>query len=90
MAIDRPPGIARNTGQGPGLAVIDLRWFREVRFRPALKDKGPSVKASVDAFNLLNRVNYQNYIGALTSPFFDRAVATHSARRLQLGLKLQF
>lgn len=69
---------------------LDLRWYREFRFEPSKKDKSPSVTLSVDAFNLLNRVNYQNYIGTLTSPFFGQAVGTLPARRLQMGLRLQF
>lgn len=83
-------GIHRNTGIGPGAAIADLRWFREFRFRPALKDKSPSITATIDAFNLPNRVNYQSYIGAVTSPFFGRAVATQAPRRIQLGLRAQF
>ncbi len=90
MAIDRPPGITRNTGKGPGFLGLDLRWFREFRFAPAKKDKSPSITVSVDAFNIFNRVNYQNYVGALTSPFFGRAVATSPPRRMQAGLRLQF
>ncbi len=90
MAIDRPPCGSRNTGLGPGFAGVDLRWYREVRFAPAKKDKSPSVTASVDAFNLFNRVNYHNYLGALSSPFFGRSVAAQPPRRLQLGLRLQF
>lgn len=90
MAVDRPSGVTRNTGVGPNMLGLDLRWYREFRFEPAKKDKSPSVTLSVDAFNLLNRVNYQNYIGALTSPFFGRAVAMLPARRIQMGVRLQF
>jgi hypothetical protein len=90
MALDRPAGITRNKGIGPGAAVFDLRWYRDFRFRPERKDKSPSVTFSVDAFNVLNRVNYQNYAGALTSPFFGRAVATQPPRRIQLGARFQF
>lgn len=90
MALERPPGITRNTGKGPGLAVVDVRWYHEFRFRPARKDKSPSVVLAADAFNVLNHVNYVGYVGALTSPFFGQAVATQPARRFQLGLKLQF
>jgi len=90
MAIDRPAGVARNTGKGPGAAVLDLRWYREFRFRPAQKDKSPSITLSLDAFNLPNRVNYQNFIGSLTSPFFGRAVGTLPPRRLQAGARFQF
>jgi len=90
LAIDRPTGIARNTGKGPGFAGIDLRWYREVRLRPAQRENSPTATVSLDAFNLLNRVNYQNFSGALSSPFFGRAVATHPPRRLQMGVRLQF
>jgi hypothetical protein len=39
LALDRPAGISRNTGQGPGFAVMDLRWYRDFRLRPTLKEK---------------------------------------------------
>ncbi|MBM3811732.1 MAG: TonB-dependent receptor [Acidimicrobiia bacterium] len=90
MPQDRPAGVTRNTGQGPGWVGMDLRWFRELRLNPSLKEKSSSVTLSVDAFNVLNRVNFQSYIGALTSPFFGRAVAAQPSRRLQLGLRFQF
>jgi len=90
QAFDRPPGVTRNTGQGPGMATVDLRWHRDWRLSPSRKDKSPLLTIAVDAFNVGNRVNYQNYIGALTSPFFGRAVGSHPARRLQAGLRLQF
>lgn len=90
MALDRPVGIARNTGNGPGAAIVDLRWYREIRLLPARKDKSPSATLAMDAFNILNRVNYQNFAGSLTSPFFGQAVATQPSRRLQLGVRFQF
>jgi len=90
MALDRPAGVGRNTGQGPGLAVVDLRWYREFLFRPEKKEKSSRAVAAVDTFNLFNRLNYQNFVGALSSPFFGRAVAAHPARRLQLSVRLQF
>jgi hypothetical protein len=90
MALDRPSGVTRNTGQGPGTAIVDVRWYRDFALRPNSKEKGPSLTLSLDAFNVLNRVNYQNFVGALSSPFFGRAVGTLPARRLQGGLRLQF
>jgi outer membrane receptor protein involved in Fe transport len=90
MALDRPAGITRNTGLGPGAAVIDLRWYRDFHLHPAKKDKSPSLTISADAFNLLNRVNYQNFVGALTSPFYGSAVGAQPPRRLQIGCRYQF
>jgi hypothetical protein len=90
LAIDRPIGVTRNTGEGPGFAVTDLRWYREFRLRPGQKENSPAVTLSLDAFNLFNRVNYQNFVGSLASPFFGRAVATQPPRRLQVGFRFQF
>lgn len=90
MALDRPAGVTRNMGLGPGAAVIDLRWYRDFRLRPARKDKSPSFTVSVDAFNVLNHVNYQNFVGALTSPFYGQAVGSQPPRRLQIGCRYQF
>lgn len=90
LALDRPVGTTRNTGRGPGVAIIDLRWYRDFRFKPAKKDKSPSLTVSADAFNAFNRVNYLNFTGSLSSPFYGRAVASQAPRRLQLGLRFQF
>jgi outer membrane receptor protein involved in Fe transport len=90
MALDRPLTFTRNTGLGPGAAVIDLRWYREFRLYPSRKDKSPSLTLSVDAFNVLNHVNYQNFVGALTSPFLGQAVGSLPPRRMQLGARFQF
>jgi len=90
LANDRPAGVTRNTGKGPGAAIIDLRWFREWRLKPSAKDKSPLITLALDAFNLFNRVNHQNYVGALSSPFFGRATGSLPARRIQLGLRFEF
>jgi len=90
MPLDRPAGVPRNTGHGPGYIGIDLRWFREFRLQPSAKENSPSLTLSVDAFNLPNRVNHQNFLGALTSPFFGKPVAAQPPRRVQLGIRLQF
>ena len=90
MALDRPSGINRNAGEGPANINLDLRWYREFRLQPTKKEKSSSITFTVDAFNVLNRVNYPNYIGALTSAFFGHAVATLPARRMQFGTRFQF
>ncbi|MBK5292921.1 MAG: TonB-dependent receptor, partial [Acidobacteriia bacterium] len=90
MPLDRPAGLTRNTGLGPDFAGVDLRWYHDFRLRPTKKDKSPALTVSMDAFNIFNRVNYQNYIGALTSPFFGTAVAAQPSRRLQAGFRYQF
>jgi hypothetical protein len=44
----------------------------------------------VDAFNVINRVNYSGFVGTLTSPFFGRAIAAQPPRRIQLSAGLHF
>jgi hypothetical protein len=50
------------------------------------------VKATLalDAFNVLNRVNYRSFVGNLSSPSFGRAVAARPPRRLQLSFRVKF
>jgi hypothetical protein len=90
LAIDRPAGVARNTGRGPGFIGVDLRWYHEFKARRASKEGSPSWMVSLDAFNILNRANYQNYLGALSSPLFGKPVTALPPRRLQAGFRFQF
>lgn len=90
LALDRPAGITRNTGRGPGYAGVDLRWFHEFRLRRSSKEAAPAWTVSLDAFNVLNRPNYPGYLGALSSPLFGRPAAALPPRRLQAGLRFQF
>jgi len=89
-ASDRPPGVRRNTLEGPEAVTLDLRWSRDFFLKPARKDKGPVVTVSADAFNVLNRVNYAGFVGNLSSPFFGQPVASRPARRVQLSFRLKF
>jgi len=45
---------------------------------------------AVNAFNALNHVNFQDYVGTITSPFLGRANATEPARQLQLSVRFIF
>jgi hypothetical protein len=86
----RPAAVARNSLEGPGYADLDLRWSRELSLHGGARKSGPAMTIGVDAFNVLNHVNYSRYIGTLTSPFFGQAISAQSARRLQLSLRFRF
>ena len=90
MVNARPAGVGRNTLEGPGYADVDLRCSRDIFLMRAKGEKGPVGTVALDAFNVLNRVNYAAYIGNLSSPFFGHAVSSLPARRLQLTVKLKF
>ncbi|MBV8858847.1 MAG: TonB-dependent receptor [Acidobacteria bacterium] len=87
----RPAGVPRNSLQGPGYADVDLRWSRDFFLvRGKKKDEGVKATVALDAFNVLNRVNYTSFVGNLSSPFFGRAVAAQPPRRLQLSFRVKF
>lgn len=90
MANDRPPGVTRNSLQGPGYADLDLRWSRDFFLAASKKDKGPTATLGFDAFNVLNRVNYVTYIGDLSSPFFGKPISAQPPRRLQISFRFRF
>jgi hypothetical protein len=109
---DRPLGIGRNTGAGPGYASVDFHLSKRITFakneskdsgaRPAgrhasgplsnlgegrREGRGPWLEVGIDAFNVFNRVNFKNFVGVQTSPFFGRANAANPARQLQFSMK---
>jgi hypothetical protein len=87
----RPAGVPRNSLQGPGYADVDLRWSKDFFLvKGKKKDEGVKATLALDAFNVLNRVNYTSFVGNLSSPFFGRAVAAQPPRRLQLSFRVKF
>jgi hypothetical protein len=44
----------------------------------------------VSANNVLNRVNYLNFVGNQLSPFFGRATSAAQPRRIEMGLNFRF
>jgi len=88
---DRPPGVRRNSLNGPANATLDLRWSKQLSLPFAgTADRRPKLRLAVDAFNALNHVNYTRMVGNLSSPFFGKPVAAAAARRFQLSLRVQF
>jgi len=86
---DRPPGIGRNSERGFDSSTLDIRFGR--RF-----DAGrASIELSVDAFNVLNRVNFlipNNTFGTGTVPLpaFGRPTAAGDPRQIQFGMRVSF
>jgi len=82
---DRPIGIGRNTGRGFDYRTLDLRLSRTFPISERV-----SIETLVDAFNVLNRANYQVPNNIITSPTFGQPTAVNDPRQLQLGLRLLF
>jgi hypothetical protein len=84
----RPSGVGRNTLEAAGYADLDLRAARDITL-----GKGPqarTITVSLDAFNVLNHVNYANYVGVLGSPLFGQPVGARPPRQLQFSMHLKF
>ncbi|MGE5243420.1 MAG: TonB-dependent receptor [Betaproteobacteria bacterium] len=85
----RPPGVARNSLQGAAYADLDLRLSREFE----VAGRGASARTltvGVDAFNVLNAVNYDSYVGTVTSSLFAQPVSAYPPRQLQLSARVKF
>jgi Carboxypeptidase regulatory-like domain/TonB dependent receptor len=85
----RPAGVPRNSLEGQGFAQLDLRLSRELKLSGGTPQER-SIALALDAFNVTNSVNYANYIGTLSSPFFGQPVAARAPRQLQLSARLSF
>ena len=56
LASEQPDGVPRNSLEGPEDVTFDLRFSRTFKNR---KEGSPSLRLSLDAFNILNRVNFR-------------------------------
>src|SRR5262249_16063586 len=99
VANDRPSGVTRNTGQGPGFAQLDLRLTRRIRGIPSFFKNGHAsgdssgsgdFLISADAFNALNHTNFNRIIGEQSSTLFGLANSAFPARTVQLSIKYSF
>ena len=86
VANDRPAGLTRNTGQGPGFAQLDVRF---TKYFTLPRDES-ELHFNIDAFNVLNRTNFANFVGVQSSPFFGRANSAREPRTIQLSMKYNF
>lgn len=90
LANARPPGVPRNSLEGPNFADLDLRCSRDFFWNRSKKEKGLVTTLALDAFNVLNHVNYAAFVGDLSSPFFGHAVSALPTRRIQLTVRFGF
>lgn len=86
----RPTGVGRNTLEAGGVASLDLLWDHDFRLMKAIGDDAKILTAGVSGFNVLNRTNYTNYIGTVSSSLFTQPTAALAGRQLQFSLGLRF
>jgi hypothetical protein len=86
----RPAGVPRNSLTQTGFQDVQLRVGYTRRLRPSLKDASPTLAESISSFNTLNRPNFENFVGVLTSPSFMHPTGAGGSRRLQLVVQYTF
>lgn len=86
----RPYGVPRNSLNGSDYQDLQVRLGYNWKLRPRLKDSSPAVQLSLSSFNTLNRANFGNYIGVVTSPEFMHPTEAGNPRRLQIGAAYNF
>jgi hypothetical protein len=84
----RPAGVPRNSLETTGFASLDLRASRDLKLG-AGKD-AREITLGVDAFNVLNHVNYGSFVGTRSSPLFGQPVSARAARQLQFSARVKF
>ncbi|HEV3056781.1 MAG TPA: carboxypeptidase regulatory-like domain-containing protein [Vicinamibacterales bacterium] len=85
----RPPGVPRNSLEAAGYASLDLRASRDFTLAGTAKD-GRVLTVGLDAFNVLNRVNYATFVGTVGSPLFGQPISARTPRQLQFSARIRF
>ncbi|MFN7916373.1 MAG: TonB-dependent receptor [Vicinamibacterales bacterium] len=80
---DARPG-GRNTGKTDGYRNIDVALARRYPFGTR------TLELRAEAFNVLSTTNYDEYVGALNSPFYGQPVSAFPKRRLQFAGVVRF
>jgi hypothetical protein len=86
----RPAGVPRNSLNGGSFQDVQLRLNYTRKLHPSLKDDSHAFEFSVSSFNTLNRANYDNYEGVITSPKFKQPTTANDPRMLQLSASYDF
>jgi hypothetical protein len=86
----RPAGVPRNSLNSGAYQDLQARLGYTFKLRPRLKDSSPTLALSLSSFNTINRVNYEGYVGVVTSPLFMHPTSADQPRRLQLGASYNF
>lgn len=97
--------IPRNFGRGAGEISLNLNISRTFGFGPentsrdncqtgrlrcGFINRRYGLTFGADVFNVLNRTNFGEFNGVLSSPLFGRPNRANDARRINLGVSLSF
>ena len=84
IPVNRPGTLSRNAFRGPNFARFDLRVSKAIRFGRQ------RIEVLAEAFNALNRVNYNSYTTSIQSKYFGLPQSAGDPRQVQLGIRFDF
>lgn len=92
MAGERTPRCSRLLASLIAVALVSGSTANALAQRPApdVHVTGTVLTVGVDAFNVLNSVNYGGYVGNMSSPFFGQPTSAQAARRMRLSVRAEF
>jgi len=86
----RPAGVPRNSLNSGSYQDLQARMAYTRKLHPKLKDASPTLAFYLSTYNTLNRPNFQNYVGVITSSDFKEPTSASFPRRFQLGVSYNF
>ena len=75
----------RNILDGPGFATVNASLLKNIVLKEAM-----TLQFRVEAFNLLNRTNFNLPDAVVGSPTFGQVLSSSAPRHVQLGVKFLF
>jgi len=89
---DRPAGLQRNSGNGPGFFTVGFNVSKAFRLRKSMMNAGsePQIHFFINANNALNMTNFGPPSGVMTSPFFGKPFRARDPREIEVGIRFQF
>jgi len=85
----REGNLGRNTYRGPGFANLDFSLIKNTKV-PWFTRERAQMQLRGETFNLLNRVNINNWDTNLANTTFGTATSARDARTIQLRLRVVY
>jgi hypothetical protein len=87
---DRPAGLGRNTGLGPGTLNFNFNISKAIFFGPRTGNSRTNMNVFANMTNAFNRANYNPPSGVMSSPNFGRSTGAGDPREIEVGVRYQF
>jgi hypothetical protein len=89
---DRPAGVHRNSGTGPGYIAFNFNISKAIFFGKggAATGSGTNLNVFANMTNAFNHTNFGTPSGIMTSSFFGLPTSAQDARQIEVGLRFQF